>query len=307
MSIYDWSLVAAMRDGGETWETIAEGYGTSASTVRKAWSRHVVRKRAEEPEPGCRILGFDIETAPNTAHVWGAYKQNISPSQIMKTGRVMCFAYRWFHDDPIREPVMFESEQGGRHEEMIEEAHRLLDEADAVVHYNGSRFDVPTLNREFLKLGMSPPSPYRQIDLLKVARKQFRFVSNRLDHLLRDLDIGEKVRHDGHEMWVRCMAGDAEAWERMEEYNRVDVSAMEKLYRRMLPWIDSHPNLALYVEGTTGPTCPKCGSDKLHRRGYYRTVTRRYQRWQCITCGGWSRTRYSEGAEDPRNILTGAK
>ncbi|NIV35232.1 MAG: hypothetical protein GWN58_38990, partial [Anaerolineae bacterium] len=50
-------------------------------------------------------------------------------------------------------------------EGMLEGAWELLDEADAVVHYNGKKFDIPTLNREFVKYGFTPPSPYKQIDL----------------------------------------------------------------------------------------------------------------------------------------------
>ena len=35
-----------------------------------------------------KILGLDIETAPNTAHVWSLWKQNIAINQIVNTGRV---------------------------------------------------------------------------------------------------------------------------------------------------------------------------------------------------------------------------
>ena len=303
---YDWDSIVGSRAEGVTWPELAEPLGVSEGTLRKAYSRHVAAVTAADPSPGCKILGFDIETAPNTAHVWGAFKQTIHPNQILKTGRVMCFAYRWFSEDPLRAPITFISEQYDNHENMVREAHRLLDEADAVVHYNGARFDVPTLNREFLKLGMHPPSTYQQIDLLQTARRQFRFVSNRLDHLLRDLSIGEKVRHDGHEMWIQCMAGDEDAWARMEEYNLADVSQMESLYRRMLPWISNHPNLALFTEDDR-PSCTNCGSRKLHSRGFTRTKTQQYRRFQCQDCGTWNRERFTAvPTEKRRTILTQA-
>lgn len=242
-----------------------------------------------------KILGFDIETAPNTAYVWGLWKQNVSLSQLIQTGRVLCFASRWFGTD---EPVEFFSEQGGKraHTSMIRSAWRLLDETDAVVHYNGASFDVPTLNREFVKLGLGPPSPYAQIDLLRTARKQFRFSSNKLAHLLKELGLEEKLDNSGFRMWVGAMQGDPEAWAEMEHYNLRDVTSMERLYERLLPWISSHPNHALYQAGETyinvqRPTCPRCGSLKLQRRGYQRTKVMVYRRFQCMECKGWMRER----------------
>ena len=44
---------------------------------------------------------------------------------------------------------------------------------------------------------MPPPSPYKTIDTLKIARKYFGFNSSKLDDLGRVLGAGEKVRHGG--------------------------------------------------------------------------------------------------------------
>jgi len=126
-----------------------------------------------------KILAIDIETAPNTAHVWGLFKQNIGINQIQETGRVMCFAAKWLKEKKIH----FWSEHYDDHESVIIMAHEYLDEADAVLSFNGQSFDMPILNREFLKYGLTPPSPYRHIDLLQVAKRRFRFVSNKMDHL----------------------------------------------------------------------------------------------------------------------------
>lgn len=249
-----------------------------------------------------KILGFDIETAPNTAYVWGLWKQNVSLSQLIQTGRVLCFASRWFG---TKEPVEFFSEQGGKraHKSMIKVAWELLDQADAVVHYNGSSFDVPTLNREFVKIGYGPPSPYAQIDLLRTARKQFRFTSNKLAHLLKELELTEKMDNSGFRMWIGAMQGDPDAWAEMEKYNRIDVVSMERLYERLLPWISSHPNHALYGVNTPGrPTCPRCGSENVQSRGLQHTKVASYRRYQCQECMGWSqdRTMYRR---DRTNVL----
>lgn len=250
-----------------------------------------------------KILALDIETAPNTAHVWGLFKQNIALNQIQQTGRVLCFAAKWVGE---KGPVTFLSEYSDTTQVMLEEAWRLLDEADAVVSYNGKRFDMPTLNKEFIKHKMLPPSPYHHIDLLNTVRKQFRFTSNKLDHVLKELGLGSKVRHTGHEMWTKCMDGDPTAWRMMERYNKGDVLRLLQLYRFLLPWIDNHPNHALYMEDPERPVCTNCGSTKVHSRGDQTTKSMVYRRYQCNDCGTWLRGRYRIN-EKNTNVLTQAR
>jgi DNA polymerase elongation subunit (family B)/predicted RNA-binding Zn-ribbon protein involved in translation (DUF1610 family) len=231
-----------------------------------------------------KILLLDIETAPNTAYVWGLFKQNISISQLVDSSAMLCWAAKWLGEDE----VMFSSIMMGK-KGMLKEIHKLLNEADAVVHYNGSRFDIPTLNKEFLEAGMPPPSPYAQIDLLKTARQQFRFPSNKLDYVGRALGLGRKTSHEGFELWIKCMNKDPDAWERMEEYNIQDVWLLEQVYYKFLPWIKKHPNIGVHSD--TEHICPNCGSHSVQRRGYNITGSGKYQRYQCKDCGTWSSDR----------------
>jgi DNA-directed RNA polymerase subunit RPC12/RpoP len=185
---------------------------------------------------------------------------------------------------------------------MLKGIHKLLNEADVVVSYNGKKFDLPTLNKEFILQGITPPSPYKHVDLLSTARQQFRFTSNKLDYVAKTLGLGTKVKHSGHDLWVRCMAKDQEAWETMEQYNRQDVALLEKVYDKMMPWIKSHPNHGVYdLPGV--PVCPNCGHGHLQRRGYARTTANVYARYKCCNCGGWSREPFSELAREDRGII----
>ena len=232
-----------------------------------------------------RLL-IDIETAPNLAHVWGMFNQNIAPKQIQATGYTLCFAAKWVGEKKIT----FHSIHHSGEREMVQAAWDLLNEADAVIHYNGARFDVPTLNKEFLKAGLTPPTPYKQVDLLRTVRQQFRFHSNKLDEVLKQLGMQAKVEHKGHELWTECMAGKGSAWRVMKKYNIRDVRIMEGLYTRLLPWIRNHPNFGLYVDDNR-PVCNKCGSAHILSRGIARTLTMTYQRYQCKDCGSWLRDR----------------
>lgn len=235
-----------------------------------------------------KLLLLDIETAPNLVHVWGLFKQNVAISQIMDSSYVMCWSAKWLGE----EDIFFDSVRKSGAKRMLKRIHKLLEEADAVIHYNGSRFDIPTLNKEFLLYGLNPPASYQQIDLLKTARKQFRFPSNKLDYVAQSLKLGKKTKHSGHDLWVRCLAGEQLAWDQMEEYNKNDVTLLESVYYKLLPWITNHPNTAL-IDGHAG--CPNCGAhSSLKKRGFSYTGAGKYQRYQCNVCGSWHKDRTTQ-------------
>lgn len=242
-----------------------------------------------------KILILDIETAPISAHVWGLFNQNIGITQITEPTTMICFAAKWYGESKI---FWYSVDKDGQ-QGMVEAAHKLLDQADVVMHYNGKRFDVPHLNREFLEAGLAPPAPFQQIDLWQVISKRFRFPSSKLAYVLKALGLTEKEQTGGHELWVKCMAGDAKAWAKMRRYNCQDVRALEPLYDKLLPWIPQHPSWAVF---TGKHVCPKCGSDSLQRRGVARTLVSVYQRFQCNNCSSWSRATTRESGIQIREV-----
>jgi DNA polymerase elongation subunit (family B) len=239
-----------------------------------------------------KILLLDIETAPNTAYVWGLFKENIPLARIIDSGYVMCWAAKWLGE----EEIFFGSIQRSKPKTMLKAIHKLLEEADAVVHYNGARFDIPTLNKEFILHGFNPPATYKQVDLLNTARNRFRFPSNKLDYIAKSLGVGQKHEHAGFQLWVDCMANDASAWTEMEAYNKNDVVLLEEVYYKFLPWIKGHPNVGLHMDSESA-VCPHCGGSDLNKRGFSYTITGKYQRYQCTSCGTWSRSRKSEATD----------
>jgi hypothetical protein len=237
---------------------------------------------------GPRVLAWDIETAPNLAFVWGLWQQNVGLSQLEAHGDVMSFAARWV-DEPPENIVFYGGHKESDHRKMVKAAHKLLDEADALVSWNGKNFDTRHMHREFLLAGLTPPSPAREVDLMLTARKKFRFVSNKLENVSRELGLAGKVQHSGFDLWRRCLRGEAEAWAEMQEYNEQDVHLLVDLYDKLLPWIGSeHPNRNLYSVDAEG--CPRCpaGPDSLRPRGYRLTNVGAFRRYRCQECGSWS-------------------
>ena len=239
-------------------------------------------------EKSMKTLLLDIETAPNKAYVWGLFRQNVALNQLEASSYTLCWSAVWagWSKADLPSHIEFASVQRRGTRKMLKRIHHLLNEADAVVHYNGQKFDIPTLNKEFVRHGMIPPSPYKQIDLMRVCKQAFRFESNKLAFVAKALGLEEKVKHEGFTLWVKCMNGDPQAWSDMERYNRGDVVTLADLYERLRPWITHHPNLSAHADVDC---CPKCGSTEFQGRGKVMTLTLWYRRYQCRKCGGWFR------------------
>jgi hypothetical protein len=238
-----------------------------------------------------KILLLDIETAPNTVFTWGLFNQYVGLEQIIKPGYTLSWAAKWLGESE----VMFESIASTSPKKMIQRIHKLIDQADAVVHYNGSKFDMPVLNKEFLLHKLPPPSPVQQIDLLRTVRKQFRLSSNKLDFVAQSLGLGSKESHKGFSLWVGCMNKDKESWEIMERYNKQDVVLLESLYNHLLPWIKSHPNMSVFHRTEC---CPHCSSKDYQKRGIQLTRLGEYQRYRCNKCNTWFRSNHTLAKKD---------
>lgn len=250
-----------------------------------------------------KILHLDIETSPNIGPHWGLWQQNIGYNMVIQHSRILCMAFKWHG----KKGVEFLSEWEDGTEAMLKRTHELLSEADAVVHYNGQRFDIPWINTEFLLHGLTPPDPFHQIDLLKVVKNRFKFVSNKLDFVADRLEIGTKVKHTGMQLWLDVMAYCPKAQKLMKKYNIQDVALLEDAYNIILPWIKSHPNHALFKK-TDAPVCPNCGSSHVVKNGTETTLTMAYQRYRCQSCGTPIRGRTTILPKEKRaNVLTQSK
>lgn len=238
-----------------------------------------------------KLLVIDIETRPSLAYVWDVWQQNVSPRQIIEEKETISWAAKWIGSDE----VMFMSVYHDGKDAMVQEAWNLLDAADGVIGYNSKKFDVKHLNTEFWRAGMTPPSPFRHIDLLQTVKGNFMFTHNKLDNVAEKVGIGNKIEHEGFALWLKCMRGDGEAWERMKAYNMQDVVLTEALYYKILPWITNHPS---YAAVTGDKACPNCGSSDLKAAGHQFTKTRRYQRYLCGNCGKYSRDTHCDSSAE---------
>jgi hypothetical protein len=209
-------------------------------------------------------------------------------------GYILCWCAKWLNDTKVYSDALINYPDYKNNPEndkyILQTIWKLLDEADIVIGHNVADFDVKQLNTAFIKNGMKPPSPYKIVDTLLVARRKFSFLSNKLADLGKILKLGEKVETGGFSLWKRCLAGDKKAWQHMLKYNKQDVMLLEKVYYKMLPYIENHPHYGSYIDDNK-IVCTNCGSTKLNKNGFTFNNLAKYQRLLCQDCGSWMRMR----------------
>lgn len=255
-----------------------------------------------------KILLLDIETAFNIAAVWGRFKQNVAMSQVLQERYILCWAAKWYNDPHIYSDSLHNhkdlfSKDPTDDSAVCQTMWDMMDEADLIVGHNGKGFDIPVLNSRFLVHGFKPPSSYHVFDTLLSVRRNFSFLSNKLDDLGQTLSIGQKLDTDFN-LWLDCVVHKKQAaYKRMVDYNEQDVMLLEALYEIVRPWDKTHPYIAGFDSKSS--LCPVCGSDKLQKKGFRTTTTQRYQRFLCTKCGHSSRARSGEKIDPDvkKNIL----
>ncbi len=275
----------------------------------------------EPPDDGPAILVYDIETTPLLGWAWTRFRPIIE--DIEQSTSLLCFAYQWLGTDPVGwvglsqspdyEPVTsVDLFSGINHLDDAWVAERLavlFDRADITIAHNGDRFDTRKANSAFRRNGLMPPSTYQTLDTLKETKRQFAEDSNRLDHLSKLAGNGGKVEHEkGLALWFKCMAGDTDAWQRMETYNRGDVEKLREWYLQIRPWIGmpgkkAHPNLGFWSKGHR--VCSNCGSTRLIPANTpHRATVSEWEVWRCTLCGAQSRARIRKTQRWGRGVKT---
>lgn len=252
---------------------------------------------------------MDIETAPIVADVWGLWENNVSLNQIKKDWHLLSWSAKWLGDSPKK--IMYQDQRKAKNIEddrdLLEGIWKLLDEADIVIGQNSKAFDHKKLNARFIMNGMQPPSSFKIIDTMLLAKKHFAFSSNKLEFMTNKLCKKYKKlkvkKFPGHEMWTECIKGNLKAWKEMERYNKYDVLSLEELYTKLIPW-DNSVNFNLYTDSAE-LKCT-CGSKNFRNKGYVYTATGRYSRHRCNECGSEIRGRVNLfSAEKKRSLKTG--
>lgn len=251
-----------------------------------------------------RILYIDIETKPIEAYVWGLFDQNIGLDMIKDDWRIISVAAKWESDEEVIQYDLRNGITDANERKMLEKVWKLLDEADIVIGQNSKSFDIKKLNERFLNFGMSPPSPYRQLDTYVMSKKYFAPTSHKLEYRSKNLNKKYKKmshsKYPGFSLWKACLSGDKKAWVEMSVYNVFDVLATEEYFNILKPW-GTNINLNVFNDDLLNKC--NCGSPKLQKRGFEYTNSAKYQRYKCTSCGAWTRGKINILSKDKKTAL----
>lgn len=258
-------------------------YSKKRQSTSSQLDERTIARLSEAKVP--KILFFDIETAPASGYFFDLYREN----NIVSTTQdwyMLCFAYKWLGEKTVHAHALIDDKYNPQKPDdwhVVEKLWHIFNEADVICAHNGDQFDIKKANTRFTIHGLQPPSPYKQIDTKKIAKKYFGFNSNKLDELGRQLGLGRKAQTGGFELWLDCMKGDRKAWAKMVAYNKQDVILLEQVYLKLRGWHKTHPNVSFFTRN--GDECTVCRSQKIKRDGieYYRGGIA--QRYQCLDCG----------------------
>ncbi len=323
-SIIDLKLldIKTRREGGDgrSNASIAEevlGSRTAESTVRRVYKGYkdngnyrgvggsgsvgsLPNKFSHTP----KVLFFDIETAPNKMHGWSLWNANFGLNQIVNEWFILSYSAKWLGSDE----VFYEDMEGIVDTEddthLLDSLWKLIDEADVVIGQNSKAFDTKKLNARWIMNGYQPPSPYKQVDTLDIAKRKFAFTSRKLEWMTDKLCENKKLTHGkfaGFELWKECLLDNPEAWLEMKEYNMMDVVSLEELYLKLAAWDNKHVNFNLYTEENKH-IC-RCGSHRVVEAGYAYTGVSKFQQYRCLDCGTTTRGRVNLFSKEKRKSL----
>lgn len=158
-------------------------------------------------------------------------------------GRVLCANTVLYSPDEslTRRADSFHSWKSGKRSddrELVEAILHDLEKADVVYAYNGSGFDFPFLRTRALIHGLPPVEPKKIIDPVMLARKVFRFRSNRLDSVARDLGCPFEKTDVDKQIWARAMMdGDSQALDQIVEHCEMDVKVLAWVAKKVSPYV----------------------------------------------------------------------
>ena len=177
--------------------------------------RNDKKQRAKDQSP-LRVCVFDIEaTALNASF-----------------GRVLCAVAQFF--GPDEEKVWraddYEPWQRGKRGDdshLVGAILQGLEDADIIIAHNGTQYDMPFLRTRALVAGLPPVHPMKIVDPVMLARRQFRFHSNRLDSIAKAMGTTNQKTDLDPNLWVAAWAdGDKAALDQIVYHCRQDVQTL---------------------------------------------------------------------------------
>ena len=230
-----------------------------------------------------KILVFDIECTGMILDSYGLYNQNHSHKDIIEDWSLLSYA-AWFTDE---EEICYHDNRNSidykNDIEVVKSLYDIVAQADIIVGHNSDRFDLKKLNTKAEKYELPPRPDPIQYDTLKMLKSRYALPSNSLEYAAKYFDLKEKKslhgKFPGKALFDGCRAGNLEAWNECEEYNKQDVKVTWELFQRLAKH-DKKINLTSFYQKQT---C-SCGNQDFFKNGLKYLKNGVFQIWRCKQC-----------------------
>lgn len=203
---------------------------------------------------GKKRLFFDIETSMNKGYFFNAgYKQTIPYQNIEKERAIICICYKWEGKSKVH---YLSWGKNWNDKKMMRDFIKVLEEADEIVGHNGDRFDLAFIRTRAIYHRLEVTPFLKTIDTLKIARRLFRFNSNRLDYLAKFLGYGGKIKTESG-LWFDVMNDVDGSLDKMIRYCKGDVRLLEWVFTELKRYTPAKTHY-----GRKKSDCPECGSER---------------------------------------------
>lgn len=244
-----------------------------------AWLRVAQFKRAIKG----KLLAFDLETS------------NLAANR----GHIICAAAKWVGQKEVKTWRIDDAPDFGRGEigtrawsaslmndkHIVEGLIPLLEEADAVLAYYGTGFDVPYINTRAIVSKLAPPVPFTVIDPWQTASRHLKLARNDMGSVATLVGAKHAKFHLPWESWRYAQYGSRQDISTLLKYNINDVLALEDVYFGVRPLMRNHPYLGDAVTAGATLRCPACGGSRGRPHDVRRTRTFEVFRSRCRDCG----------------------
>ena len=244
-----------------------------------------------------KVLFLDIETRFATLELQTYQLKQYSPylpyKSVKEPVKIVCVAWKWEGDSTVQSYSVVKDKERFNSDpsddiSVLYVIKELLEQADVMIAHNGDNFDLKMIRTRLVENNLSPANEPKTIDTLKLCRNRFRFLSNSLGYAA--MTLGLDVEKGTPPSWEDVHKGEPDIVRECERYCRQDVRVLEKVYNKIKPYRANGVNMGVFVEGVEEyHKCPSCASLDVIRRGFSYTNLGKFQRFECKSCGAFSR------------------
>ena len=209
-------------------------------------------------------LIVDIETSPCVGLFWRpGWKISIPHDNIMQESKIICICYKW---EGARKVESLQWDENQCDKAMLVEFLEIANSADELIGHNGDKFDFPWIKARCIYHDLEVPPVWKTVDTLVIARRRFKFNSNRLDYLGQHL-LGEGKLHTEFGLWKSILLEKCDkSMKAMVKYCKKDVDLLERVWKRLEPYHTPKTHVGC-LNGLDKWTCPYTGSTDVQSRG----------------------------------------